>query len=39
LERQLAGALFERTVLSPAKLSPAVTEFHPEATGVFKDTF
>lgn len=39
LERQLAGALFERTVLSPAKLSPAVTEFHPDAAEVFKDTY
>ena len=36
LERQLAGALFERTVLSPAKLSPAVTESHPAAAGVFQ---
>jgi predicted nuclease of restriction endonuclease-like (RecB) superfamily len=39
LERQLAGALFERTVLSPAKLSPAVTESHPAAAEVFKDTY
>ena len=39
LERQLAGALFERTVLSPAKLSPAVTELHPDAARVFKDTY
>ena len=39
LERQLAGALFERTVLSPAKLSPVVTESHPEAAQVFKDTY
>jgi predicted nuclease of restriction endonuclease-like (RecB) superfamily len=39
LERQLAGALFERTVLSPAKLSPAVTELHPDAALVFKDTY
>ena len=38
LERQLAGALFERTVLSPAKLSPAVAELHPDAAAVFKDT-
>ena len=29
LERQLAGALFERVLLSPAKLSPAVTVSHP----------
>ena len=39
LERQLAGALFERTVLSPAILSPAVTELHPAAAEVFKDTY
>jgi predicted nuclease of restriction endonuclease-like (RecB) superfamily len=39
LERQLAGALFERTVLSPAKLSPVVTESHPEAAGIFKDAY
>jgi hypothetical protein len=29
LERQIAGALFERSVLSPAKLSPAVTSLLP----------
>ncbi len=28
LERQLAGALFERIVLSPAKLSPLVRQLH-----------
>jgi predicted nuclease of restriction endonuclease-like (RecB) superfamily len=39
LERQLAGALFERTVLSPAKLSPVVAELHPEAATVFKDSY
>ena len=39
LERQLAGALFERTILSPAKLSPAVTELHPDAAAVFKDAY
>jgi hypothetical protein len=31
LERQLAGTLFERVALSPAKLSPPVRELHPEA--------
>ena len=31
LERQLSGALYERTVLSPPKVSPAVREFYPEA--------
>jgi predicted nuclease of restriction endonuclease-like (RecB) superfamily len=39
LERQLNGALFERTVLSPAKLSPAVTVLHPDAATIFKDTY
>jgi len=39
LERQLAGALFERTVLSPTKLSPAVAETHPDAADLFKDTY
>jgi predicted nuclease of restriction endonuclease-like (RecB) superfamily len=37
LERQLGGALFERVVLSPVKLSPAVTELYPDAVSVFKD--
>jgi predicted nuclease of restriction endonuclease-like (RecB) superfamily len=39
LNRQIAGALFERTVLSPAKLAPAVTELHPQAAEVFKDAY
>lgn len=39
LERQLAGALFERTLLNPPKLSPVVREFHPQAAEVFKDAY
>ena len=39
LERQLDGALVERVALSPPKLSPAVTEIHPEAEAVFKDSY
>lgn len=39
LEREIAGALFERTVLSPPKLSPAVRELHPSAPTVFKDSY
>lgn len=39
LERQLNGALFERVVLSPAKVSPAVTQLHPDAASVFKDAY
>ena len=34
-----SGALFERTILSPAKLSPLVTELHPQAATVFKDSY
>jgi predicted nuclease of restriction endonuclease-like (RecB) superfamily len=39
LQRQLSGGLFERTILSPAKLSPAVTELYPDAASVFKDSY
>jgi predicted nuclease of restriction endonuclease-like (RecB) superfamily len=39
LERQLAGAFFERTVLSKPKVSPAVTQLHPEAADTFKDSY
>jgi predicted nuclease of restriction endonuclease-like (RecB) superfamily len=39
LERQLAGALFERVVLSPLILAPALRELHPEAATVFKDSY
>ena len=39
LERQLSGALFQRVVLSPAKLSPVVRELHPDAASVFKDSY
>ncbi len=39
LQRQLSGALFERTVLSPVKLSTRLAELHPEAAEVFKDTY
>ena len=39
LQRQLAGALFERTVLSPAKLAPAVRALHPNADAIFKDSY
>jgi predicted nuclease of restriction endonuclease-like (RecB) superfamily len=39
LERQLNGALFERVVLSPAKVSPPVTQLHPDAAAVFKDAY
>lgn len=39
LERQLAGALFQRVVLSPVKLSPPVREIHPDAAVIFKDSY
>jgi predicted nuclease of restriction endonuclease-like (RecB) superfamily len=39
LERQINGALFERTVLSPAKLSAPLRELHPDAAAVFKDSY
>jgi predicted nuclease of restriction endonuclease-like (RecB) superfamily len=39
LERQINNALFERTVLSPAKLSAPLRELHPAAEAVFKDAY
>jgi predicted nuclease of restriction endonuclease-like (RecB) superfamily len=36
LERQINSALFERTVLSPPKLSTPLAESHPEAAAAFK---
>ncbi len=39
LERQLNGALFERTVLSPPKLSKTTVELHPAAISVFRDSY
>ena len=37
LERQFQAALFERIVLSPPKVSPAVRQIHPEALSIFRD--
>lgn len=39
LQRQLDGALFERIVLSPTKLSAPLAKSHPEAGNIFKDTY
>jgi len=39
LERQIKAALFERTVLHPPKVSPAVRQMFPEAVAAFKDTY
>ena len=39
LQRQLDGALFERVVLSPTKVSPPLRELHPDAAAIFKDSY
>ena len=39
LERQLKTALFERSVLNPAKVTPVVTQTHPAALEVFRDAY
>ena len=39
LERQFKTALFERTVLHPAKVSAVLTQIHPDALSVFKDSY
>ena len=39
LERQFNAALFERVVLTPTKASPLVTQTHPGAASIFKDSY
>lgn len=39
LERQFNAALFARNILTPAKVSPLVTQIHPEALNIFKDSY
>jgi predicted nuclease of restriction endonuclease-like (RecB) superfamily len=39
LERQFKTALFERTVLSPAKVTPVVSQSHPMALDIFRDAY
>ena len=39
LERQFKAALFERSVINPAKVSSLMRQTHPEALSVFKDTY
>jgi predicted nuclease of restriction endonuclease-like (RecB) superfamily len=39
LERQFKTALFERVVLTPAKVSPLVRQSYPQALSVFKDSY
>lgn len=37
--RQIDGALFERAILNPPKLSTALRELHPGAESVFRDAY
>jgi predicted nuclease of restriction endonuclease-like (RecB) superfamily len=39
LERQFKSALFERTVLNPAKVSAVLSQVHPDALSIFKDSY
>ena len=39
LDRQFKGALFERTMLSPAKVSAVMAQSHPDAAEVFRDSY
>jgi len=39
LERQFKAALFERSILSPAKVTPVVSQTHPAALDVFRDAY
>jgi predicted nuclease of restriction endonuclease-like (RecB) superfamily len=39
LERQLKGALFERTVLHPPNASQVIRQTHAEALSIFKDAY
>jgi predicted nuclease of restriction endonuclease-like (RecB) superfamily len=39
LERQLAGSLFERAVLSPPKVSTLLRQLHPGAETIFRDAY
>jgi predicted nuclease of restriction endonuclease-like (RecB) superfamily len=39
LERQFKNAVFERTVLQPAKVSAALTQMHPTVLSEFKDAY
>jgi predicted nuclease of restriction endonuclease-like (RecB) superfamily len=37
--RQIEGALFERAILNPPKLSTTLRELHPESAALFKDAY
>lgn len=39
LERQFKAALFERTMLSPPKVSALLTQIHPDASSIFRDSY
>jgi predicted nuclease of restriction endonuclease-like (RecB) superfamily/transposase-like protein len=39
LERQMKAALFERSILTPAKVSPPVRQIDAEAASIFKDAY
>jgi predicted nuclease of restriction endonuclease-like (RecB) superfamily len=39
LERQFKAALFERIVLNPVKVTPLVTQSHPNVLDVFRDAY
>jgi len=39
LERQLRCALYERSILNPPQVSPAVRQIHPAAINIFKDSY
>ena len=39
LERQLSGALFERAILTPPKVSAPLRQLYPDATSIFKDVY
>jgi predicted nuclease of restriction endonuclease-like (RecB) superfamily len=39
LERQFKAALFERSVMNPAKVTPLVTQSHPNVLDVFRDAY
>ena len=39
LERQLRCALYERSILNPPQVSPAVRQMHPSAISIFRDSY
>ncbi len=39
LERQFKAALFERAVLTPPKVSAQLSQTHPDAASIFKDSY